>query len=196
MSWKGTSFVKEQAAAINGEPLTIPEKFVWLTLADYHNTAKGAAFPSVPVLSVDCLMSERSCYRVLGELERKLCLVRRRNGTGRGCKTEYLFVGLDVSQEQAQTWREVAEKGCQPVTLCISERVTEERRKTATNTAKNSDTNCSHPTGNKEKQNYNRFLLTGTEPHSLKSQSARSEVDQFKDEMPTDTFVGGARDAS
>ncbi|MDT8070948.1 MAG: helix-turn-helix domain-containing protein [Terriglobia bacterium] len=173
MSWKCSGWVKEQTVTPSGERLLISEKFVWLVLADYHNTAKAAAWPSVPNLARECLMEERTCYRVISELERKLCIVRRRNGTGRGAKNEYLFVGFDVTIEQARELQKPSDKGCQIVTLReaknpdtrltlpTSERVTETRGIPDRIPDKNTDTNTDTISGdaieNKENQTTTGF---------------------------------------
>lgn len=90
MSWKATAFVKEIRTGI-----TQTEKLVLLILADYHNSAHKASWPSLRVLAEDCLMSERNLSRVLTRLVKDGHLLREK-GDGRGNVSSYQFAGLDV----------------------------------------------------------------------------------------------------
>lgn len=79
MSWKASAHVKEQTHAPNGKKLTRSEKFLMLILADYYNDEQQAAWPSIPRLAKDALMSERQARRVIHSLEKKqVLLVSRR----------------------------------------------------------------------------------------------------------------------
>ena len=88
MSWKATAFVKKL------RDVTRSEKLLLMVLADYHNNAKRAAWPSVKTLAEDCLMSERTVERMLARLEGRFLL--RCKGNGRGNVSAYQFIGLDT----------------------------------------------------------------------------------------------------
>lgn len=66
MSWKATAYVKDLTNGISHT-----EKLLLFVLADYHNTAKRIAWPSISVLAKESLMSERSAQRILARLESK-----------------------------------------------------------------------------------------------------------------------------
>src|SRR4051812_26554449 len=56
MSWQATAYVKTLTN------VTVYEKLLLFVLADYHNTHRGASYPSVPRLAEEALMKERNCY--------------------------------------------------------------------------------------------------------------------------------------
>lgn len=97
MSWKACAYVKELR-----EGLIITEKFVLLVLAEYHRTDDKLAWPSVETLAHDCLMTERGIYQILARLEQK-DFIRRTKGGGRGVKSGYQIVGVDVKKGEQQT---------------------------------------------------------------------------------------------
>lgn len=88
MSWQATAFV----ADIHDD-ITRSEKMLLLCLANRHNKDKGIAWASIPSLSADALMSERTCYRVLDALEAKgfITIVVRPGKT-----SEYQINGVDT----------------------------------------------------------------------------------------------------
>lgn len=87
MSWKATAFVKEITSGI-----TVAEKMVMFVLADYHNTTQKVAWPSVPVLAREALMTQRTVYRILESLEGK----KLRRIVTPGKPNSYQFIGLDT----------------------------------------------------------------------------------------------------
>jgi hypothetical protein len=93
MSWKATAYVKEIT-----EGITPSEKLLLFVLADYHNTAKSLAWPSVPVLAMEALMSERQATRILADLEKKN-FIQRIRPTGGHATTMYQFVALDQGRQ-------------------------------------------------------------------------------------------------
>ncbi len=97
MSWKACAYVKELR-----DGLIITEKFVLLILAEYHRTDEKLAWPSVETLAYDCLMTERGVYQILARLEKK-DFIRRTKGGGRGMKSGYQIVGVDVKKGEPQT---------------------------------------------------------------------------------------------
>lgn len=87
MSWKATAFVKEIT-----ESITLSEKMLMFVLADYHNTSYKSAWPSIPTLAREALMSERTVYRLLDSLEgRRIARV-----VIQGRPNSYQFIGLDT----------------------------------------------------------------------------------------------------
>jgi hypothetical protein len=95
VSWQATAYVKTLTH------VTVYEKLLLFVLADYHNTHRGASYPSVPRLAEEALMKERNCYDLLKALEGTRpehpngILRRRRAKLGRGEVTEYVFVELE-----------------------------------------------------------------------------------------------------
>lgn len=94
MSWKATAYVKELV-----EGLSHTEKLVLFVLADYHNSAKKVAWPSMPVLAAEALMSERNLRRILANLEAKKVILRVQ---GRGGKDTTLYCFPVLDQEGGQ----------------------------------------------------------------------------------------------
>jgi Helix-turn-helix domain len=97
MSWKACAHVKELR-----DNLIVTEKFVLLILAEYHRTDDKLAWPSVETLARDCLMTERAVYQILARLEEK-DFIRRIKGGGRGLKSGYQIVGIDVIKGELET---------------------------------------------------------------------------------------------
>lgn len=77
------------------------QKLLLLVLADYHDTRRKLAWPSVLTLAEECLSSLASTKRDLAYLEEHYSLVRSRTGLGRGSNYTYKFVGLDLSLQEA-----------------------------------------------------------------------------------------------
>jgi hypothetical protein len=71
------------------------QKLLLWSLADYHNTARRAAWPSIRTLAEESLMDIRECRRVLVELEKLGIIQRIRGGGGAGDFNEYRFSELD-----------------------------------------------------------------------------------------------------
>lgn len=65
---------------------------VMFVLADYHNTAQKLAWPSIPTLAREALMTERTIYRILESLEG----TRLRRIVAAGRPNVYQFIGLDT----------------------------------------------------------------------------------------------------
>jgi hypothetical protein len=101
MSWKATAYAKGVRAGAHGEPITRNEKLVLLILADCYNEDRGCAWPSIPRLAKDALMSVRQVQRCLRSLEAKGLLVISLGGRRRRDASEYRFPGLD--RERAET---------------------------------------------------------------------------------------------
>ena len=75
--------------------VTRRQKLLLWSLADYHNTARRAAWPSLRTLSEESLMDVRECRRVLDELEAAGLIQRIKGGSGPGDFNEYRLVELD-----------------------------------------------------------------------------------------------------
>lgn len=71
------------------------QKLLLWSLADYHNTARRAAWPSLRTLAEESLMDVRECRRVLDELEAVGLIQRIQGGQGPGDFNEYRFIELD-----------------------------------------------------------------------------------------------------
>lgn len=112
MSWKATAYVKELTSGISHT-----EKLLLFVLADYHNTAKRIAWPSLPVLAQESLMSERNARRILAKLERK-GLLRRTVPTSEQMAAHetsyYEFPALDDVKSGGQNGPPKVASGGQP----------------------------------------------------------------------------------
>jgi hypothetical protein len=95
MSWKATAMVKELTHALDGSPIPRDAKLVYQILADYHNTARRAAWPAVAELCRLCIMSERHCWRQLAWLEDHGEILREGVRGGAGRTTSYRIIRLD-----------------------------------------------------------------------------------------------------
>ncbi|MFQ5949671.1 MAG: helix-turn-helix domain-containing protein [Nitrospiria bacterium] len=71
MSWEASGWAKKIRVCPSGELITRSEKFLLLTLGDYHNHHTQTAFVSVTTLAYDTLCSERQCRYLLRSLETK-----------------------------------------------------------------------------------------------------------------------------
>lgn len=94
MSWEATSYVQRLTAA---DGLTSSEKLVLLVLADRHNIDTGYAWPSVPRIAREAIISERHVYKLLGSLEEKGFIRRetRVDDKGRQTSSAYYFPFLE-----------------------------------------------------------------------------------------------------
>lgn len=97
MSWKATAFVKDIR-----ENILHTEKFVLLLLAEYHNPARNVAWPSVPTLAADAILSERQMTRVLASLEQKGFIARSRENSPRAT-VSYEICGLHSRGDNMST---------------------------------------------------------------------------------------------
>lgn len=102
MSWKACAYVKEITKGIKA-----PEKFLLLLLAEYHNTAQQVAWPSIPQLAEDALISERQARRTIASLEEKK-FIRRVRPTGGHETTYYEILGLvqNLSEKLVETGKQ------------------------------------------------------------------------------------------
>lgn len=91
MSWRATAAVKAMC-----EGLTRTEKFVLLTLADYHNDETGQCDPSIGRLAREVLSTDRATQLVLGQLAVKnfIRIERRRAADGRQTSNQYWLICL------------------------------------------------------------------------------------------------------
>jgi Helix-turn-helix domain len=88
LSHEASAYVKK----LMRDQVTRRQKLLLMVLADYHNPARQAAYPSLKLLAEESLMDVRECRRVLNELAH---LIERVPGQGRGDFTEYRFLELD-----------------------------------------------------------------------------------------------------
>lgn len=115
MSWEASGFVKKMVACPDGAPLSRGQKLLLLVLADYHDSKKQCAWPSVRTLADDALTSLATAKRDLAYLEEHLAFTRGRAGEGRGEDKayRYRFVGLDVTIEAARKLQKKSSEGAQ-----------------------------------------------------------------------------------
>lgn len=102
MSWEASGFIKKQLACADGAQMSRGQKLLLLVLADYHDTKRKLAYPSVKTLAEECLSSLAQTKRDLAYLEEHLSILRSRDGSGRGSNYTYKFVGLDLSIDEAR----------------------------------------------------------------------------------------------
>lgn len=131
MSWKATAYVKELRRAPNGEPINKTEKLLLFVLADCHHVERKMAWPSLPNLAADALLSEREARYSLRELERKGVLRRIAMAkSGRGHIPAYQFLELPdaysdqkganlapLQQKKTERVRAKERKGANPAPL-------------------------------------------------------------------------------
>jgi hypothetical protein len=100
LSVAAVAYVKELRECPDGAELTRPHKLLLFVLADYHNTAKRVAWPSLPVLAEESLASLAQVKRDLRYLQDH-CMIRQIHpkASGRGHFCEYMFLGLDAPAE-------------------------------------------------------------------------------------------------
>lgn len=91
MSHLANDYVKK----LGRDRVTRRQKLLLWSLADYHNTARRAAWPSLRTLAEESLMDIRECRRVLDELEAADVIQRIRGGSGPGDFNQYRFIELD-----------------------------------------------------------------------------------------------------
>lgn len=123
MSWKATAMVKELTETKDGVTFTRDAKFVYLLLADYHNQARRAAWPSLTLLAKEALMAERHCRRQIRwlELHGEIRQLRPKNQGARQI-SEYQFLRLDDMETSGEGGQGVpllsSEKGDRRGTGC------------------------------------------------------------------------------
>lgn len=71
MSWRETAIVKPLTTTKDGKKLTASEKLTLLVLSDYMEPGSRAAWPSIPKLAEECLLSPRQMTRLLAQLKVK-----------------------------------------------------------------------------------------------------------------------------
>lgn len=97
MSWEASGHVKKMLDCPDGAALSTRQKLLLLVLADYHNTSKRLAWPSLVTLAEESLSSIAQVKRDLAYLEDHKAIVRSRTKQGRGAINSYKFVGIDVA---------------------------------------------------------------------------------------------------
>jgi len=95
MSHRASEYAKTLTHDPSGAMITRREKLLLVILADYHNTTRRTAWPSISTLAVECLMDEREIRRVIVSLENRGILERVKAGQGRGHYSEYRFPDLE-----------------------------------------------------------------------------------------------------
>jgi len=100
MSWEATAYVKSLSICPDGAPMNRGQKLLALILADYHNTHRRAAWPSIPTLAGEALTSHAQAKRDLAYLEAHSLIRKvRPEKMGRGWVCAYEFVALDGSED-------------------------------------------------------------------------------------------------
>lgn len=123
MSWQATAYVAELTRSPNGEAITQAEKLLLFVLANYHHPSQKLAWPSVPKLAADALMSERAAQYVLQRLVRKgVIQTVEPPRSGRGYTRAYRFPGLDKGAPGSPF---LPEKGAPRAPFTKSERMQE-----------------------------------------------------------------------
>jgi hypothetical protein len=100
MSWQASGYVKGLKRCPDGARLSSGQKLLALILADYHNPARRAAWPSIARLAEEALTSQSQIKRELNYLEEHLVIRRLRpEKMGRGWNCEYQFLELDAKED-------------------------------------------------------------------------------------------------
>jgi hypothetical protein len=117
VSIRAVAYVKELKECEDGAALSAGQKLLLMVLADYHNPETRTAWPSLPTLAGESLVSEAQARRYLQYLERHCVVIRLKpTSQGRGQKTEYSFLAIDQPKELARRLNASAE-GLQDDTL-------------------------------------------------------------------------------
>jgi hypothetical protein len=112
MSWVASAFVKGLARCPDGAPMSRGQKLLALILADYHNTHRNAAWPSVPTLAEEALTSHAQAKRDLGYLEEHGLIRKvRPEKMGRGWVCAYEFPVFDEKVAHGELLFSAAESG-------------------------------------------------------------------------------------
>lgn len=91
MSWYASGFVKAITISPSGKPITRGEKLILLILADYHNSERNYADPSINRLAEEGLYERRQVMRIVESLEEK-GFIRTEKESNRN--TKYFILGL------------------------------------------------------------------------------------------------------
>jgi hypothetical protein len=128
LSVQAVAYARALMECEDGAPLSAGQKLLLICLADYHNGETKDAFPGLPLLAKESLVTVRQAQRYLKYLEEHcVTMAHRPERQGAGKKTKYVFLALDAPRELARRLNLHA-KGCQDVTLFSdAERVTEGR---------------------------------------------------------------------
>jgi hypothetical protein len=96
MSWQATAYISELTITPTGDKLTRSEKLLALLLANRHNPDYDIAWPSIPRLAQEALLSVRMVQYALQSLEKKgVISIERRWKGPQECDTNvYRFPGL------------------------------------------------------------------------------------------------------
>jgi hypothetical protein len=96
MSWQATAYVSELTITPTGDKLTRSEKLLALLLANRHNPDYDIAWPSIPRLAQEALLSVRMVQYALQSLEKKgvITIERRWKGPSQCDTNVYRFPGL------------------------------------------------------------------------------------------------------
>jgi hypothetical protein len=96
VSWQAAAFVKELVRCPDGAPMSRGQKLLALILADYHNSYRNSAWPSVPTLAEEALTSHAQAKRDLVYLEEHGLIRKvRPEKMGRGWICAYEFPALN-----------------------------------------------------------------------------------------------------
>jgi len=87
-----SDLAREYVKQLGRDRVTRAQKYFLFVLADYHNAEKNYAWPSLPTLAEDNLMSVRQVRRLLHDLRHIIQCVP---GIGRGNLSVYRFLELD-----------------------------------------------------------------------------------------------------
>lgn len=93
MSWTASAYVRQLIEAPNGQSITRSEKLILFVLADYHNTEKESAWPSVRSIARDAMFSARQTRTILRSCERKgiILIEPRKRSDGSATSNTYRF---------------------------------------------------------------------------------------------------------
>ena len=96
MSWQATAYISELTITPTGDKLTRSEKLLALLLANRHNPDYDIAWPSIPRLAQEALLSVRMVQYALQSLEKKgvITIERRWKGPSQCDTNVYRFPGL------------------------------------------------------------------------------------------------------
>ena len=126
MSLHASAWAKAVTHSPEGEALTRSEKLVLMVISDYHNNESGYAWPSMPRLAREAIMSERHARTITQALEKKglLRIERMRREDGLNFNNRYFLPPLEASAPLAPVPANVVTKA--PTATEIGEALVDE----------------------------------------------------------------------
>jgi hypothetical protein len=99
MSWRASAYVKKLIVAPNGKRVTRSEKLLLLVIADYYNDSFKKAWPGIPDLVRDTMLSRRRIQELQRSCERKGIIKILPNAKGNGASDYNSILFLELLKQ-------------------------------------------------------------------------------------------------